>query len=376
MKIDFLKNRKIIATVGFAFGVMILLGLGILVGVSGYSKLSPYFGKLGIFEGTVKTNDTLKVTFEESVIINVVENAMDSVVSIALSQQELKQGQGVVQQDSKIGTGFIVDSSGLIVTNQHVVSISDRDYKVITSKGESYDVAEITIDDVNDIALLKVEAQDLKPLTLGNSDYLKAGQLVIAIGTPLGEYAGSVTTGVISGLNRSVETGTGSFFGSTSKQYEDVIQTDAAINPGNSGGPLLNSSGEVIGVNFATTSGADNISFALPVNRVRERLDEYRKYGKFIQAYLGVEYEVISEYWALYYDNLVAGARVVRVMPNSPASKSGIKTGDIITKIGDDKITSSLSSVVQKHKVGEDVSVTIWRNGKTLTFDVNLEEAS
>jgi serine protease Do len=138
----------------------------------------------------------------------------------------------------------------------------------------------------------------LATLQLGNSDSLKPGQLVIAIGTPLGEYAGSVTTGVVSGLNRSVTAGSQGFWG-IAKTYEDVIQTDAAVNPGNSGGPLLNSSGEVIGVNFATTSVAENISFALPANFVSRRLDEYRKYGKFMKPYLGVEYQMISEQEAM-----------------------------------------------------------------------------
>jgi len=135
--------------------------------------------------------------------------------------------------------------------------------------------------------LIKVDATDLSPIDFGDSENIVVGQTVIAIGTPLGDYAGTVTTGVISGLERSVTTGA-SWFGETSKDYENVIQTDAAVNPGNSGGPLLNTMGEVIGINFATTTNADNISFALPINVVKNRVEEYITYGKFIKPYLGL----------------------------------------------------------------------------------------
>ncbi len=243
---------------------------------------------------TVEKPVEVVVKSEENVVIDVVEKSMDAVVSIAVSKVEFTPSEGIVDSVSNIGSGFIVDPSGVIITNQHVVSDPTAEYKIITNDGREYEVIEMLQDDVNDIALLKVEAEDLSTLDLGDSENLSPGQLVIAIGTPLGEYAGSVTTGVISGLNRSVTARSQGFWG-VAKTYEDVIQTDAAVNPGNSGGPLLNSSGEVIGVNFATTAGADNISFALPSNFVSRRLDEYRKYGKFLKPYLGIEYQMITE---------------------------------------------------------------------------------
>jgi len=195
-------------------------------------------------------------------------------------------------------------------------------------------------DDFYDVALVKIiveKGKELPALTLGDSDSLLVGQNVIAIGTPLGEYAGSATTGIISGLNRSVTASSG-WFGSTAKTYEDVIQTDAAINPGNSGGPLINSLGEVIGINFATTSGADNISFAIPINKVKTRLEEYRTYGKFIRPYLGVAYQMISEYEALYYKDIVPGALILRVEPASPAFEAGIEKGEYHSQVGEDKV--------------------------------------
>ncbi len=321
-----------------------------------------------------ETVQTITVTEEEKNTIEIVKNTAPGVVSIAVSQLSLNQDKGVVSTDSNIGTGFVVDASGWIVTNQHVVSSTTASYKVVTSDGSQYDVNDIVRDDVNDIAILKIDAKDLKVLTLGNSDNLVAGQEVIAIGTPLGEYAGSVTKGIISGLDRTV-TASSTWFDGTSKTYEGVIQTDAAINPGNSGGPLLNSQGEIIGVNFATTSGAENISFALPINRVKEKVEEYRTYGKFIKPYMGVSYQMISEYEAMYYTNVVAGALIQSLDASGPAYKSGIRKGDIVTELGGEKIESSLSLYIQKHKVGEKIEVKVYRAGAEKTFEVTLVEA-
>jgi S1-C subfamily serine protease len=316
----------------------------------------------------------LNITDEENVVINVVQRSSESVVSIAVTTLSLKQGEGVVDSVNNIGTGFIVDSNGIIITNQHVVSDINASYAVITQDGKEYDVVEIVRDDNNDIAVLKIDAKDLKTIELGDSDNLLVGQTVIAIGTPLGEYAGSVTTGVISGLNRSVKTSSG-WFGSTSKTYENVIQTDAAVNPGNSGGPLISTEGKVVGVNFATSSGADNISFALPINVVKQRLEEYRTYGKFIRPYIGISYQMISSYEALYYKDVVAGALVVSTDPKGPAAKAGIVRGDIITKINGEKVENSFASLVQSFKVGEEVEVEVWNGGDSRTVKVVLEEA-
>jgi len=298
---------------------------------------------------------------------------MDAVVSIAVSKVEFAPDQGIVDSFSNIGSGFIVDPSGMIITNQHVVSDESSDYQVITNDGREYPVVKILHDDINDIALLKIEAENLVALPLGNSDNLLPGQLVIAIGTPLGEYAGSVTTGVISGLNRSVSATAQGFWG-MAKTYEDVIQTDAAVNPGNSGGPLLNSSGEVIGVNFATTSVADNISFALPVNNVKNRIDEYRKYGKFLKPYLGIEYQMISDSQARYYENVVAGALIRRIVPESPAEDAGLERLDIIMEIGGKSVVDSFASVIQEYGVGEEIELKVYRDGEELTLKATLGE--
>lgn len=315
----------------------------------------------------------LNVTEEENAIINVVKNSSSSVVSIAVSQLKLKSGEGIVDEVSNIGTGFVVDTNGIIITNQHVVSDTSVTYKIITNEGKEYEIVEILRDDINDLAILKVDATSLDAIELGDSDNLLVGQTVIAIGTPLGEYAGSVTTGIISGLNRSVRTSSG-WFGSTTKVYEDAIQTDAAVNPGNSGGPLISTEGKVIGINFATTSTADNISFALPINRVKQRLEEYRTYGKFIRPYIGISYRMISEFEAIYYEDVVAGALIVSVDSSGPAAKAGISREDIIVKVEGEEVGQSLAYIIQSFKVGQEIEIELWRAGKTRTVNVVLGE--
>jgi S1-C subfamily serine protease len=255
--------------------------------------------------------------------------------------------------------------------------IRDRDttskYRVVIGKDEVVDVSEIYRDPSNDLAILKINKTGLKPLKLGDSSRLKVGQTVIAIGTALGEFRSTVTKGVISGLGRGIEAG--SPFQGT-ERLEGVIQTDAAINPGNSGGPLLNSEGEVIGVNVAVSAQGQNIGFALPINRVKEVIQNFRTTGEFERPYIGVSYQPISKQAALLND-VPQGAYVREVIGSSPADKAGIKAGDIITEIDGKKLDegeNSLTSLVNKKKIGESVSVKLWREGKTETLQVKLEK--
>jgi len=345
----------------------ILVVTGIIIGATGYPKVVKWLSDHNFSVDEKETNTDISdenseenstnitIQSEESVVKKVVEKASESVVSIAVLQVALSD-DGVTETSSNIGSGFVVDGNGLIITNWHVVLSDDVNYKVITSDEKEHDVVKVYRDSANDIALVQIKLEEnekLKPLKLGDSDNLARGQLVIAIGTPLGEYAGSVTTGVVSGLNRSIPDQNG-------RVFENVIQTDAALNMGNSGGPLLNSTSEVVGINFATTY-ADNISFALPINIVKRRLEEYRKYGKFIMPYLGVETEIISEFEARYIKNVKPGAFVVRVAPDSPAKLAGIENGDIITQVGGEKVENALFTMIQKYKVGDQVELIIWR---------------
>ncbi len=373
LNFDNYKHLKVFGISLLVISVIIGILVGIILLFENVKPLRELFTKESVEQEDNK-NINITVTEEENVIINVVKDASPSVVSVAVSQVKLKSGEGLVDEVSNIGTGFIVDPNGIIITNQHVVSDVSSSYKIITSDGNEHEVVEILRDDSNDIALLKIDATSLNDLELGDSDNLVAGQTVIAIGTPLGEYAGSVTTGVISGLNRSVTTSSG-WFGSTTKMYENVIQTDAAVNSGNSGGPLINTEGKVIGINFATTSNADNISFALPINTVKQRLTEYRTYGKFIKPYIGISYQMISEYQAMFYENIVPGALVMSLDPDGPASKVDIKRGDIITKVNNKAVEESFSYIIQSYKVGEEISLELWKDAQTRTVKITLAEA-
>lgn len=353
--------------------------------------LSILFLSLGLFLGKYLPDSSKKPSIleqklikEESVVIEIAEKASPSVVTVTAKIPERqvlefspfgirRRTTGGESQD--IGTGFVVSEEGLIITNKHVVNESIS-YKIITADDKEYDVLEINKDPNNDIAILKIDAKNSKltPLELGSSENLKVGQFVIAIGTALGEFRHTVTTGVVSGLGRGIVAG--SIYEGFVERLDDVIQTDAAINPGNSGGPLLNSSGQVIGVNVAVASGAQNIGFAIPIDIIKSSLDQFKENGKFVgKAYLGVRYEMISLSTALLND-VPQGAYVVEIIPNSAAEKAGLKENDIITKIEGKTIRQGddISEIIKNKKVGDKISLEIYRDGEILKFEALLFE--
>jgi S1-C subfamily serine protease len=209
---------------------------------------------------------------------------------------------------------------------------------------------------------------------LGDSDKLKVGQTVIAIGTALGEFRSTVTKGVISGLGRGITAGS-PFEGS--EKLDNVIQTDAAINPGNSGGPLFNSGGEVIGVNVAVSSAGQNIGFALPINIVKESIGNFKSTGQFDRPYLGVVYRMVSKQAALL-NEVPSGAYVVEVVSGSPAEKAGVKVEDIITEVDGKKLSDEkntvLSTYINTRKIGDTITMKIWRDKKEIEIKVKLEK--
>lgn len=378
---------------GFLTGVL-LIGL-VLSGAAydriyGIKFLDRILARSGIKERVLERN----VISEESVVTEVVDKYGPSVVTIGIKKTEKVRNpfedfwdpfgffgspksqpqERDIEQD--IGTGFVVSEDGLIVTNKHVVADTSATYRVFTKDNKQYEVQKIYRDQTNDLAILKVNAPagELKPVEMGDSSNLKVGQFVIAIGTALGEFRNTVTTGVISGLGRGIVAGS-PFEGAES--LDNVIQTDAAINPGNSGGPLINSAGQVIGVNVAVASGAQNIGFALPINVVKDTIDNFNKTGQFSRPYLGVRYRMISREEAIS-KGWVEGAGVVEVVANSPASSAGLKAGDIITKVDGQKVTQQedLAKIISRKKVGDKIEVTVWREDKEQTLTLKLEEAS
>ncbi len=333
--------------------------------------------------------NNVRVVTEESVVIDIVKKVGPSVVTVA---EEVSESNGSVTQfgpfsifglplpdeqqpdqsapvePQNIGSGFLISEDGLVVTNKHVVSDSNAKYHVITSDDKKYDVQKIYRDPLTDVAIIKIDptqnnTKKLAPVELGDSTKLQVGQFVIAIGTALGEFKNTVTTGVISGLSRGITAG--SPFESSSENIQNVIQTDAAINPGNSGGPLLNSSGQVIGVNTAVAQNGQNIGFALPINVIRDSLKNFNETGQFNRPYLGIAYKMISKDAAIL-NNLPEGAYVQRVVEGSAADKAGVKIGDILTKLDDTKIQSKTepSTIISKKKVGDTISITVWRENK------------
>lgn len=312
---------------------------------------------------------------EESTVIDVVEKSSPAVVSVFVNSAGFDPFTGPSDPEG-IGTGFIVDPKGVIVTNNHVVSETDVDYSVVLKDGTSYDVVKVHRDPVDDLALLEIKPNaSLPTLPLGDSENLKVGQKAIAIGNALGQFSNTVTLGVVSGLKRKV-TASGPF-GNDAKTYNDVVQTDAAINPGNSGGPLLNLSGQVIGVNVATSRGAENISFSIPVDHLKPILEGFNQSGKIIRPFLGVAFSMITEDLARF-RRFPQGAYITKVGPETPAATAGLQRGDIITKMGTAEINEKnpLDYEIQKnHKVGDKVLLTVDRDGKELKLEVTLGEA-
>ena len=328
-----------------------------------------------------------RVLNEESVVIDVAQRVSPSVVTVSIERPQRRilefnpfggfssRIEGGQPQD--IGTGFIVSEDGLIVTNKHVVSDTEATYKVITNDDKEYEVSRISRDPSNDLAVLKIEASNLEAVELGESGNLKVGQFVIAIGTALGEFRHTVTTGVISGLGRGITAG--SVFEGSVEQLDDVIQTDAAINPGNSGGPLLNSAGHVVGVNVAVAAGAENVGFAIPINIVKDALESFAQTGSFAsKPFLGIEYQMVTKQSAIL-NEVPEGAYVVNVVSGSPAETAGIQQDDIIIKLDGDTInedSGGLAEVISSKKAGQKVGLEVWRDGETLQLSTTLSEFS
>ena len=331
---------------------------------------------------------------EESVITKVVEKTLPGVVTIEISTTTQTRDQITLDPfdpfggfrripgesrdiQQNIGSGFVVTTDGLIITNKHVVADTEATYQVIAADDKKYAVDKIYRDPLNDLAILKVKAENLTALSLGDSSKLKLGQTAIAIGTPLGEFTNTVTSGIVSGLGRGITAG--SPYEGYVERLDNVIQTDAAISAGNSGGPLLNSAGQVIGVNTAVSAQGQNIGFAIPVNVVRDLITGFNERGgTFERPYLGVRYRMISKTVAIQ-NEVVEGAYVVEVVPESPAARAGLQTDDIITSFdakkvsGDDEQT--LARLIIDKKIGDQVRLQFWRDGNTQTITVTLEKS-
>lgn len=324
------------------------------------------------------------VVQEGDVIADVSQKVGKSVVSIVTNQQ-VQSPYGVLgggQVSQAAGTGLIIDSSGLVLTNRHVVPTGTTNVKIVTSNGTSYDNVQIIgRDPLNDLAILKVNApKEFVAASLGNSDTVKTGEKVIAIGNALGQFQNTVTSGIISGMGRPITASDES--NTSNEQLTNLFQTDAAINPGNSGGPLVDFNGDVIGINTAVAQDAQNIGFAIPINEAKGIISSVKTTGKLSRPYIGVHYITLTPDIAKQLNISVnKGAYVSTqadaIVDGSPAQKSGIQPSDVITKVNDITLgdTTSLSSAIGQFKPGDNVTLTIFRGGKQITIKVILAEA-
>ena len=270
------------------------------------------------------------------------------------------------------GSGFILTEDGYILTNYHVVENSNS-ITVAMYNGDTYDATLIGYDESNDVAVLKVDAEGLSPVVLGDSDNLNVGDSVVAIGNPLGELTFSLTAGLVSAKDREVTL--------SNSLTMDLIQTDCAINSGNSGGALFNLYGEVIGITNAKYSGSsgsgasiDNIGFAIPINSVRSIVDSIIEKGYVAKPYIGVMVADVSDEAKNY--GTPAGAAVASVTEGGPADKAGLQTNDIITAVDGKEISgkSDLSSIIADHAAGDKLTLSVYRQGQTLTLTVEIGE--
>lgn len=294
-------------------------------------------------------------------INEVAENVGPAVVGIVISGNT----SSPLTSDSFSGSGIIFDSNGYIVTNNHVIE-GAKTISVKLSSGKSLEAKVVGTDGRSDLAVIKVDAVNLPVATFGDSSDVKVGDLAIAIGNPLGEeFAGTVTAGIISALNRTIQ-----YEGSVYK----VLQTDAAINPGNSGGALCNTNGEVVGINSLKIGSAENaegMGFAISINEAKAIIDSLMSTGKVSRPYLGIYGATV-----IAGNNSVEGVYVREVVAGSGAAAAGIKPTDIITELDGQKVTEfeNISTILDKHKVGDVVSCKIQRGGKTITVNIALSE--
>lgn len=330
---------------------------------------------------------------EEEKIIRLIAKASPSVVSILIQQHEPKsqtiiidgngtrvqENEGELQEVGR-GTGFIVRQDGIIITNRHVAFSRAATYTVFLSDERKFDAKIMDMDPVSDLAILKIEAKGLPVLELEPKDDPRIGQTVIAVGNALGKYANTVTRGILSGMNRSLDA-TNERTGEE-ETLEDVLQTDAAINSGNSGGPLLNLDGKVIGVNTAVEKGGQGLGFAIPVFQVRKALDTYYRLGIIARPRMGLRYVQITPEHVLKLGLKHSEGAIIHalpeqgpaVLPGTPAERAGLRAGQVIIEVNGEKVRGkrTLSRIVQGYNVGDVLKLKIGNDDGSI-FDTWLQ---
>jgi len=331
----------------------------------------------------------LPQTTHEEKIIQAASQSLPGVVTIMVSRQVTFDSfygmewffgspQPITQEEISYGTGFFVSSDGLILTNKHVVPEGEIECQITTNDNQVYEAEVLARDPIYDLALLQIEGSGFPVLELGDSDKLVPGQTVLAIGNALGQFEGTVSTGIVSGLSRVIS----AYGAGYSDTLDDLIQTDAAINRGNSGGPLLDLSGKVIGVNVAVAEQAQNVGFAIPINQAKRAIRSVQETGRIVYPFLGISYVMVDaevqeekdlpyDYGALIVEEMSTGRAIV---PGSAAEDMGLQTGDLILEFNGQKITADnmLNRIIQECDPGDQIVLIVWRNGQALTLTGKL----
>lgn len=353
-----------------------ILGVAGLVMISGVigGLIALEINKATSVDGTnVSKNETVttyNIETVESPVVAIAQKLSPSVVGVKVSYTS-QNLWGITQAEGE-GSGIVYSTDGYIVTNYHVIesavkSSSAKIYVLLADDETEREATIVGYDELTDLAVIKIEENNLTAAEFGNSDEIKVGELAVAIGNPLGqEFAGTVTGGYISGLNRSI---------TVDNTVYNLIQTDAAINSGNSGGPLVDSKGRVIGVNTAKISatGVEGIGFAIPVNDVLPIVEELIQNKKINRPYIGIGGITLSSALA-YRNNLVEGVYIQEITENSPAQKAGIKIGDVVCEVGDQKVSSisDINAIKNKLNIGDTLKLKIYRAKEYITVDVVL----
>lgn len=360
--------------------------LTVIISTGGWIVFDKYANHHEITAGNVALD-------EQEATIRAIKKVIPSVVSIIVTGYDSsividyatgKQYQTNDKKELGTGTGFIISSDGLIITNKHVVNIGNKDsneYRIILSSGKKYYAQLIGVDPLKDLAVLKIFDKNLPVVEIGDSDKLQVGTTVITIGDSLGKYPQSVTKGIVSGLGRNI---VASDMSGEPETLDNVVQTDAEINFGNSGGPLINLEGKVIGINVAIDQQGAAIGFAIPINDAKPVISSIKTIGRIIRPRLGVSYMMITPEIAL--ENKLtkdSGAWITidegkgeAVVKDSPADKAGLKSGDIIFEVNGTKLDekNTLLSVVQKYKPKDKITCKIQRGSEVITKVIELDE--
>jgi S1-C subfamily serine protease len=375
-------------------GLIMLVVVVLLAGGAGFAGGSLANRNQNVLSGSL--SDEKKLVTNESELISAISKTVGpSVVSVNTTTTTANDtifGFGQDQTERGAGTGLIITGHGIVMTNRHVVPAGTANVSITLADGTTYNDVSVlgrtSSGDSLDVAFLKIndlKGKTLRPAVIGDSSKAEIGDSVVAIGNALGEFQNTVTAGIISGFGRSVQASSGSGFAVSNEDLDDLIQTDAAINEGNSGGPLVNLNGQVIGINTAIASNAENIGFSIPINDLKGLISQVIKTGKLERPYLGVRYVPLTPDIAKQYGLKVTnGAYIVpqsqsangedAVVKGSPADKAGLVGGDVITKVNGKAVNDkqSLTSLLNQYQPGDTVNLTIVRNGNTQTMTATL----